>query len=328
MKPVLDSKIDYNAISIFSVAQRCNVKILKLGHHQVAHCPFHGQDNTPSLIFYPSTNSWTCFGKCEGKNGHKNGGGPVQFVMQYFHYDYHDAIKWLKKNFTLFEPVVVESKKENIAKVVPHPWVLYWHSMMEEEHKQYYHERGFSDEFINREMWGWDGQRFTLPVWEGEPGNSDVLGVRRRIKNGNEGMKYLGLKDMNPPTVWGRWYCQTASTVFAFAGEFDAALANQDGYPSFSVVNGVEALADFPSNWPQLWFPKCQHMVAVFDRKEESFGGRLCQAWNKTKGSMMARVFHWPPGEYKDYSEFRKAHGKDEFKLLILKEGLLIASDL
>lgn len=317
----LDSKFDYKTISILSVAQRCGVSILRLGHHNVAHCPFHGVDNTPSLIFYPN-NSWTCFGKCQGKNGHHNGGGVVEFVRQYFHYDYFETIGWLKQNFTYLEPIVIAEQKPIVNKIVPHPWVIYWHSLLE-EHRDYFYSRGFTDNFINREMWGWNGNRYCLPVWEGEPSNSDILGVRQRKPDNREGMKYIGLKDMNQPTVWGRWYCKQQKTIFAFAGEFDAALANQDGFPSFSVVNGVNALEDFPSDWPHVWFPDSSRMIAIFDRKEEPFAGRLCQGWNRIKGSMQAKIFNWPLGEFKDYCEFRKKNSAQDFRALILKEGLL-----
>lgn len=311
--------------AILSVAQRCGVPVLRMGQHYVAHCPFHGVDNTPSLIFYPETNSWACFGKCpQTIKGKRNGGGPVQFVEQYYRYTFQEAVTWLKRNFEFEAITIVEQKKEIIHHIVPHPWIIYWHSLLEEK-RDYFRSRGFLDEFINREMWGWDGHRYTLPVWEGEPGNSDVLGVRRRKQENEEGVKYLGLKDMNPPTVWGRWYCRQQRTIFAFAGEFDAALANQDGYPSFSLVNGVNAQDDFPPDWPKLWFPDSQNMIVVFDRKEEFHGGRLCQAWNRIKGSMQARVFHWSLGDYKDYGEFRKDHSPKDFQDLILKEGLNVA---
>lgn len=317
----LEPKFDISSVSILGVAQRCGVQIQKVGHHYLARCPFHGIDNTPSLVFYLPTNSWTCFGKCPGKNGHHNGGGPVQFVMQYYHYSFVEAAKWIEKNFDYFEPVIIK-KEETIVKPVPHPWVIYWHSLLG-EHRQYFKDRGFTDKTIDQEMWGWNGSRYCLPVWEGEPGNSEILGVRQRKQNTDKGEKYIGLKDMNPPTVWGRGNCKDAKTVLAFAGEFDAALANQDGFSSFSLVNGIKALSTFPENWPCLWFPNSQRLIAIFDKKEESFAGRLCIAWNRIKGSMMGQVFHWPITlEYKDYCEFRKNHSVEEFRLLFEMQGL------
>src|SRR3546814_5970993 len=59
-----------------------------------------------------------------------------------------------------------------------------------------------------------------------------------------------------------------------------------------SVVNGINSIDDLPDDWPHLWFPNSENLVAVFDRQEESFGGRLCCQWNEVKGSMKARVFH------------------------------------
>lgn len=322
MKPILESKsFDIASVQILAVLERCGIVLHKVGNYYICNCPLHVGDSTPSFVVYPHTNSWTCFGKCEGKNGKRNGGDTIEFIRQYYNYDFPQAVKWAVKNFDYFEPAKIVAK-ETINKIVPHPWVLYWHSLLG-EHRQYFKDRGFTDNTIDREMWGWNGQRYCLPVWEGEPGNSDILGVRQRKQDGDKGEKYIGLKFMNPSTVWGRWYCRNAKTILAFAGEFDAALANQDGFAAFSVVNGVNALSEFPKGWPDVWFPKSQNLIAVFDKKEESFAGRLCQHWNKVKGSMKARVFHWPMMfDYKDYCEFRKDKTIEDFKLLTAMQGL------
>lgn len=319
----LYSKFDFKSISLVSVLLRCGIQLRKAGNYYICNCPLHTGDTTPSFVVY-SNNSWTCFGKCSyNKNGHRNGGDSIEFLKQFYNFSFSESVNWLKQNFIIndFEPVVIEQKKEVVNRVVPHPWVIYWHSLLG-ENRQYFNSRGFSNQTIDTEFWGFDGHRYTIPVWEDEPGNSQVLGVRRRKQDTDKGSKYLGLKDMNSPTVWGRWHCRNKKTIFAFAGEFDAALANQDGFPSFSVVNGIEAISDFPKEWPDLWFPNSQRMIAVFDRKEEPYAGRLCQAWNRKKGSMQARIFSWPLGDYKDYCEFRKEQSASDFSALILKEKL------
>lgn len=314
--------LEYN---IVDVIQRCGVKLKKSGRYYIGICPLHVGDTDPSLTIYTPTNSWTCFGACQGKNGHHNGGDEIEFVKQYYNYSYRQALEWLERNFTFYEPVKVEQKQPEVNKIVPPIFVLYWHSLMEEEQRQYFKSRGFQDWFIEQEYWGWDGHRYCLPVWAGEPGNSDCLGVRKRKVDvdGSKGFKYIGLKDMNPPTVWGRWYCRGQKKIYAFAGEFDAGLCNQDGLPAFSVVNGVNALSDFPKDWPDLWFPDGKELIVVFDKKEEVQAGKLAASWNRVKGSMMARVFHWPIDlDCKDYCEFRQTNYVDDFLDLILRQGL------
>lgn len=313
-----------NNISILSVAQRCGVTIHKTSHYYVAHCPFHGQDKTPSLTFYPHNNSWVCFGRCQGKNGHRNGGGVIQFVQQYFNYDFRQTLEWLESNFgegTRFEVKPTEPPKLSTLGTVPLVWVEYWHSMLK-QHRDYFHKRGFNDTIIDTEQWGWDGQRYTIPVWEGQPGQSDCSGVRLRRAEGSKGQKYLGLKNYNQPGVWGKGHCKGAQTILGFAGELDAALANQDGFPSFSVVNGINALDVFPKDWPELWFPNSKYLIAVYDKKEESFGGRLANQWNRFKGTMTAQVFHWDLGDYKDYGEFRQQKTAQEFLDLMSRQNL------
>lgn len=330
MKPILaedlDSKFDVSQIPIAQVIERTGVQLDKRGRTEYTGlCPLHNDKDTPSLTVYLLTNSWACFGGCQGRNGHHNGGDGIDFIRQRYGYSYPQAVKWIEDNFSLLniKAELPEIKKPE-PKIVPHNWVTYWHSRLE-EHREYYHSRGFEDWFINREMWGWDGHRYTLPVWEGEPGNSEVLGVRRRRpdSSSDNSSKYVGLKEMNPPTIWGRWYCREAKSILAFAGEFDSALSNQDGLSSFSLVNGMKALETFPPNWPNLWFPNSTQMIAVFDKKEEVQGAKLCHQWNRVKGTMVARVFHWPPDvEAKDYSKFREDHSVKEFLALILRQGL------
>lgn len=337
MKPLADlesKSFDVSQVFIVDLIERTGVQLDKKGRTEYTGlCPLHNDKDTPSLTVYTLTNSWACFGGCQGRNGHNNGGDGIDFIRQRYSYSFREAVKWIEDNFSLrslnIKTVLPEIKKPE-PKIVPPNFVQYYHSKLEQEHRKYFYSRGFKDWFIDQELWGWTGHRYALPVWEGEPGNSDCLGIRMRKPEGvsDNSPKYVGLKDMNPPTIWGRWYCREARIVLAFAGEFDSALSNQDELPSFSLVNGMKALEAFPSNWPELWFPNSKNMIACFDKKEEVQGAKLCYQWNKVKTVMSARVFHWPPDldvedcSKLDYSEFRKEHSAEEFKALILRQGL------
>jgi hypothetical protein len=125
------------------------------------------------------------------------------------------------------------------------------------------------------------------------------------------------LTGFNEPNIWGRFYCQDEKTILAFAGELDAARAIQDGFPAFSLVNGIRAadyLKDNEPNWPELYFPKSKNLIVIFDKKEERFGGNFARQWNKIKGSMTAKVFQWSPDyKSKDYCDFRDIYSLDVF---------------
>ena len=55
--------------------------------HNKAHCPFH-EDDTPSLMVYPKTNSYWCFG-CNV------GGDSIDFIMRHRGLTYKQAIAYL-----------------------------------------------------------------------------------------------------------------------------------------------------------------------------------------------------------------------------------------
>ena len=63
------------------------VQLKKAGHHFKALCPFHGE-KTPSFIVSPERQIWKCFG-C-GK-----GGSVIDFVMEYEHVDFVEALETL-----------------------------------------------------------------------------------------------------------------------------------------------------------------------------------------------------------------------------------------
>lgn len=300
---------------ILETIQRCGLSPKKTGRTYMLTCPFHSE-RTPSFVIFPDSQTWKCFGNCVKD---RNGGDAIEFVKQFKQLNYVQALEWLNQ---YSQPFNIKWEPPKKAKIVPPENVLYYHSLMDlDGRRDYYYSRGFSDDFINTELWGWDGDRYTLPVWEGEPGNSACLGVRRRVSVENEAhqLKYIGLKDHNQPTVWGRWYCREAKTALAFAGEFDAARAVCDQFPSFSLVNGVSSFEAFPQDWPHLWFPTVENIIVVFDIKEEVWAGRFAAAWNKAKGMMKAQVFHWPYVlGVKDYCKFRENYS--HFKMLVFEQ--------
>ena len=296
---------------IIQALRKSGLNLKRTGGNYSTLCPFHS-DTDPSFTVYPRTNSWYCFG-C-GLSG-----DTIEFLKRKNRWNYNQAKAWIEGNNFPVESQELFKIGKPKERTLPDEFVTYWHNMMTD--RSFFYKRGFCDEFINLEMWGWDGKRHTIPVWEGQPGNSDCVGVRRRKLDGNRGFNYIGLKGVNHPTVWGRWYCQS-DIILAFCGELDAARAVQDGFPSFSIVNGVGSVKRFPYSWPELWFPNSKSLIVAFDKKEEPFAGRLAQDWNNAKGSMTARIFNWPPDfTGKDYCNFRDQNfTSEDFQSLIYSQ--------
>lgn len=82
------------------------VPLKRRGVNYIGLCPFH-DEKTPSFNVNPTRGIFKCFG-C-GK-----GGNVVNFLMEYNHYTYPEAIKWLAQKYgvTLHETIESEKDKE------------------------------------------------------------------------------------------------------------------------------------------------------------------------------------------------------------------------
>lgn len=103
--------------SIIDVASRYT-QLKPTGNKYSAKCPFH-DDNNPSLIIYPETNSWFCFG-CQV------GGSVFDFVMRAEKITFYESLKKLAEPFHIeigdkrnFKPYEVEEyKKDKLDKLL------------------------------------------------------------------------------------------------------------------------------------------------------------------------------------------------------------------
>ena len=291
---------DVSQIDILTVIEHTGVTVVKQGHYLQTLCPFHNDKDTPSLTIYPETNTFHCFG-CKAT------GNVITWAMLRLNLNYKQAVDWLSENFLYAKKIILpQLPKQNKPKKINPELVLYWHGMLLNSKMDYFQKRGFTENTINTQMLGYDGERMVIPVWEGQPQYSECLGVRLRKLNG-EGPKYRGLKNHNTPTVYNRYYCVGKKTILGFAGELDSLRAVQDGFPAFSLVNGMNSFNQFPGDWPELWFSGVENLIVIFDRKEEHVASKVARSWNKIKGARTATVFQWPilEGGPKDYCDFR-----------------------
>lgn len=263
-------------------------------------CPFH-DDHDPSLVVYEK--SFHCFG-CRISGDH------FTFVQKQRSITFPQAVDWLENRIGKFEPTkIIPTSKPQSSTVTPEI-VEYYHSMLADEHRDYFYSRLFTDATIDRELWGWDGKRYAIPVWAGRPQESDVLGIRLRKASG-DGPKYIGVKGSNDAALYNSWAIANEPGAFIAFGEFDAALMTQDGLPAVSPTNGA-------ATWLEEWngyFDGKDAIVIVPDTGEERFAYALMEQL----GLDRCRVCSIPAFCGKDFTEFRQLGFSKDDLLLALK---------
>lgn len=78
-------------VPILEIAQRHVRNLKRSGQNYTGRCLFH-DDRHPSMVIYPETNSYFCFG-CQ------NGGSVINFTQGIHNCSYKEAVKILNKNY-------------------------------------------------------------------------------------------------------------------------------------------------------------------------------------------------------------------------------------
>lgn len=318
------------AINIIDIASRLGISTRRVGENYNSVCPFHSE-KIPSFILFGSTNSWHCFGNCQ------DGGSNIDLVMKSRNSDFNSALQWMESQYgTVEEEENIEVKfklsgpSNNFQhKIVRNDILKYWHnSLFNSGRDAMFIDRGFTSETIKNEGFGWNGERYVIPIWQDKPWQSNCIGVRLKASElcKEDAFKYIGKKGYNKPCMYNRHTVNDSNYMFVFAGELDAKLCSQDGFSAVSLVNGMTSFSSFRKAWPHLWFPTVKYIFVVFDRKEAHVAGKMATEWERQKGRNTAYVIHWPnellpldnqkSNGYDDYNDFRLTKTGDIKKFL------------
>lgn len=266
------------------------LSLRKVGGLFKTECPFH-TDTDPSFTVY--AHSAYCFGCKKFYN-------PVDFVKAIRGLDFYKAVEWIATRQGLM-PVQLPKAKEVYSTPIPMEIIDYWHNQVDRE---YHYGRMFTDETIDLYKLGWSGTRHTIPIWEGKPGESDVLNVKTRGEN----PKYLNLKGRGHPRLFNKWVLEETDWAIIFIGEYDALLGTQDGFPC---VSGTGGQGVWLSEWTAL-LSKMKRIYVVPDKGEETSG------YNITS-QLMGKAKMCTFKTYKDYTILRQdGNDVDYFKRTIL----------
>jgi len=271
-----------------------DVRLRKAGYLHMGLCPFH-EDAEPSLAVYQD--HFYCFG-CGVR------GTVIDYVMMREGCSPLNAARKLIGGG--FLPYVRRPvRQKTVAPTVPQWIVHYWHGKLTGR-RAYFHSRGFTDETIDREMWGWDGRRYMIPVWDGVPGESKVHQVARRrcdevemklLREADEQLmpaKYLNVRGYAGNHLYGKWSLK-GPVLYVFFGLLTAAMAIQDGLPACSPSNGV-------GSWQDEWSKHFQEADEVWVLQDNTPGERDATHLVAASIGGHAKVVVTPgEGDYNDY---------------------------
>ena len=113
-------------VDIVQVIASSGVKLELQGSVYRGICPLHDDKDSPSLVVYPRTNSWYCFGKqCQ------NGGDTIHWLRLLYGMSFGEAVQSLVGLNTSTSKLV--AAKQDKPRVVPPDNILYWHGLLNEK---------------------------------------------------------------------------------------------------------------------------------------------------------------------------------------------------
>jgi DNA primase len=264
-----------NAHPIEEVAGRY-VHLRRSGRRYVGLCPFHDDRRTPSLVIFPESGRWWCFGAC-------NGGGDVfDFVMQAEGMSFSEAVRRLgdghlappraaplppiKQKEKDIEPLVLSDAHYGLltttvdvyhAALLANPRALAYAEsrgldidtvrefrlgFAAGRLKRYLAFRGWSDELaadlglIDSRGREWYRGRLVIPEVRGDPPRAICL-VGRTIPSSRGA---FGPKYLTlaglPKPLYGEERVEGCSEVFVVEGSIDYLLLWQWGYPAVATL--------------------------------------------------------------------------------------------
>lgn len=314
----LDARDIKAQTDIVNVISR-TVDLKRAGSYYKGLCPFH-DDSVPSMVVYPDSQRFKCFG-CD------QGGDIIEWVQLRHSLDFVSALAELSGLGDVVNGAPRITKEATIrvkpGYAVPRDIIDYWHRNIGLERRSYFYRRGFSDRTIDFELWGWTGDKYSIPVWSGSPSDggkafqvkfrrADDLEKARLEIDGFRGAdleealakipKYMGMKGRG---VWlyDGWKVRPAKIAVVFFGELDAALFNQDWWddPFLAACSPTGGAVSWNEDWrPYFW--NADEVVVVPDAGEEEQGRRFAA---KIGGHSRLQVIPSDCG-VKDYGEIRE----------------------
>lgn len=210
-------------------------KLQRKGNLHQGKCCLHNDKDTPSLTVYDETQSFYCFG-C------KAGGGLLDFVKEYYNYDFNEALEFLAEKAGIqlnhIDPSIYRKKK---AKIQQNQKQLdsSKEKMVRTENtgKNYLLKRGFTQETINDFQLGYNesNNSIVIPIHDGM---GKVVGFSNRFLDEGVEPKYKNSRNDDVFNKGELLYNlhnarkELTDTLYVLEGYFDVMSLWQSGYKS------------------------------------------------------------------------------------------------
>jgi DNA primase len=143
-----------------------------------ANCPFH-QDDTPSFVVHPNTQSFHCFG-CQ------KSGTAIDYIMHRDSLTASEAIRKLCEKYNIPLPTWSEEERQtwerrkaeqDLVTPILHDAFQIYHDEMDTTRRDYFRGRGLTDETIDKELLGYapDCDNFLFSRLSGKNRPDDLL---------------------------------------------------------------------------------------------------------------------------------------------------------
>lgn len=222
-----------------------------------AFCPLHeepGKSKSPSASFNFEMGVWHCM-SC-GKGG---------------------SIKTLHRDMRKKTDNVVDMDSKRPAKDLPTLVQLrHWHKRMlgnDRAHDYLNDERGLTDKTLKENLIGWDGRRFTIPIFDEQGELVNVRLYRRNARSHADKMR-----------SWARGYGQArldgydvleeSDEVLLCEGEWDRRLARQHGFPAVGHTAGASV---FKVEWASSFQDKIVYVAYDEDKTGDQGAMKVAQ---------------------------------------------------
>jgi hypothetical protein len=253
-------------------------------------CPFH-EDSRRSATVNFKTQQWFCF-SCDR-------GGGLQVLMRQKN-EWRDAPNG---------SVVAVGRKSTRSEDLPDPArVDGWHSALvssPDRLEWFEYKRGILTETLRKHNIGWDGSRYTIPVYDE---NGQIVNIRRYSPDGEP--KVINWPGHGSPA---RLYpisvlLDNPDEVIFCEGELDAIYGNQEGLRVITSTSGVR------TRWRDEWSTWFQDRVVYLcldrDKEGRRSSRKLLQSLTGVAAEIRIIDLPYPFGSKKDLTDYFLDGGK------------------